>query len=153
MEKPTRILLAVRVGTASRSPGRTAAWLAKRLGAGLTLVYVAPELRTVAEVAVASGIAAEEVRAKIVEEAADRARAWGREALDGLPFDVVIEEGKVAERVAAVAAELGVDLIVAGPESRGVLEGMILGDTTRDILRSAPCPVVVVPPPAGTAHA
>lgn len=153
MEKPTRILLAVRVGAASLSPGRTAAWLATRLGAQLTLIYVAPELRTVAEVAVAAGIAAEEVRARIVEEAADRAREWGREALDGLSFDVVIEDGKVAERVAAVAAELGVDLIVAGPESRGVLEGMILGDTTRDILRSAPCPVVVVPPPAGTARA
>lgn len=145
-ERATRIVLAVRVGAASQGPGRTAAWLATRLDGELTIVYVATELRTVAEVAVGAGISAEEVRARMVEEASERAREWGREALEGRSFGVMIEDGEVAERVAAAAAELGADLIVAGSEARGPLEGMILGDTTRDILRRAPCPVVVVPP-------
>lgn len=146
MERATRIVLAVRVGDPSEAPGRHAAWLAAKLGAALTLVYVAPELRTVAEVAVGAGIAQEEVRARMVEEATERARSWGQEALDGRAFDVVIEDGSVAERVTAVAAELEADLIVAGTEARGAIEGLILGDTTRDILRRTPCPVVVVPP-------
>lgn len=147
MERPTRILLAVRVGDPSEAPARHAAWLASRLDAELTLVYVATELRTVAQVALGAGIADEEVRARMVEEATARARSWGREVLEGPSFDVVIEEGNVAKRVAAVASKLKADLVVAGSEARGPIEGMILGDTTRDILRCTPCPVVVVPPP------
>lgn len=146
MERPTRIMLATRVGDASAAPGRTAAWLASRIGAELTLLYVAPELRTVSEVALAAGIPAEQVRERMVLEAEDRARTWGREALEGLPFEVVVEEGDVAERVATVASELGAELVVAGAEARGALQGLILGDTTRDILRRTRCPVVVVPP-------
>lgn len=146
MERPTRIVLATRVGGASAAPGRTAAWLATRLGAELTLLYVAPELRTVSEVALAAGIPAEDVRERMVAEAEERARTWGRESLEGLPFEVVVEEGDVAERVAAVALELGAELVVAGAEARGALQGLILGNTTRDILRLTRCPVVVVPP-------
>ncbi len=146
MERPTRIVLAVRVGHASQAPARKAAWLAERLGAELTLVYVSPELRTVAEVAVGAGIDEADVRAGMIRQATARARTWGDEALRGMPFDVVIEDGVVAKRIAAVAAELEADLIVAGSEAHGALHGMILGDTTRAILRCTPCPVVVVPP-------
>lgn len=145
-ERATRIVLAVRVGEASTAPGQTAAWLTSRLGAALTLVYVATELRTVAEVAAGAAIRPEEVRARIVAEASERAHEWGRGALEGVPFEVVIEDGDVAERVSAVASELGADLIVAGTEARGAIQGMIMGDTTRAILRRSPCPVVVVPP-------
>lgn len=146
MERTTRIVLAARVGDASHAPGRTAAWLASRLGAELTLVYVATELRTVSQVAIGAGIREEEVRARMVREARERAREWGLRALEGLPFEVLIEEGSVADRVAAVASAVGADLVVAGGEARGAVQGMILGDTTRDILRRTPCPVVVVPP-------
>lgn len=146
MERPTRILLATRVGDASAAPAHTAAWLASSLGAELTLVYIAPELGTVSEVALAAGIPAEQVQKRIMKEAEERARDWGRGALEGLPFDVVVEEGEVAERVAAVASELDARLVVVGTEARGAIQGLILGDTTRDILRRTPCPVVVVPP-------
>lgn len=147
MERPSRIVLAVRVGSESFGPGRTAAWLADRLGAELTLVYVATELETVTEVAVDSGIREEEVRARIVEGARERAESWGSEALDGHPFLVRIEEGDVAERVAAVTAELEAELVVVGTEARSAIRDILLGDTTRAILRRAPCPVVVVPAP------
>lgn len=146
MERSSRIVVAARVGDASHAPGRMAAWLASRLGAELTLVYVATELRTVSQVAIGAGIREEEVRARMVREARERAREWGLRALEGLPFEVRIEEGSVADRVAAVASAVGADLVVAGGEARGAVQGMILGDTTRDILRRTPCPVVVVPP-------
>lgn len=148
MERRTRILLAVRVGDASAGPGRTAAWLASRLGAEVTLLYVATELRTAAEVGVATGMSRDAVRARIMGEARERAEEWGRGALEGVPFDVRVEEGDVAERIAAVAVEVGADLVVAGTEARGALRGMIVGDTTREILRRSSCPVVVVPPGA-----
>lgn len=148
MVERTRILLAVRVGDASVGPARTAARLASRLGAEITLLYVATELRTAPEITAATAIPEEELRERMRQEAREQAEAWGRESLAGLPFQVIIEEGKVAERVAAVATEIGAELVVVGTEARGAIRGMILGDTTRDILRESSCPVVVVPPGA-----
>lgn len=145
MEARIRILLAVRVGDESAGPARTAAWLARGLGAELTVLYVATELRTAGEVSTAGAIPTEEVRARMIAEARERTSEWGRRALGGLPFDVAVEHGEVADRVAAVAAELEAALVVAGTEARGAIRGLILGDTTREILRHSPCPVVVVP--------
>jgi nucleotide-binding universal stress UspA family protein len=146
MARPTQIVLAVRVGEASAAPARTAVWLASRLEADVTVVYIATELKTVAQVAKGAGLLPEDVRARMIEEARERALSWGRNALEGRPFDVRIEEGDVAERIAAAAADLGAELVVVGTEARGAIQGLILGETTRQILRRTPCPVVVVPP-------
>lgn len=148
MPRARRIVLAVRVGEASAGPGGTAAWLASALGASLTLLYVATELRTVSEVALGAGLDEDVVRSRMLAEIRERAEAWGREFLPGVAFEVRVEQGDVADRVAAVAAELDADLVVAGSEARGAIGGMILGDTTREILRRSPAPVVVVPPGA-----
>jgi nucleotide-binding universal stress UspA family protein len=145
LERPSRILVAVRLGDATPRPGPTAAWLATGLDATVTVVYVATELRSAAEVESASAIALEDVRATMLEEARVRAEEWGKRALADIPFDVVVEEGDVAERISAVAAEIGADLVVAGTAGRGAIKGMILGDTTREIVRHSPCPVVLVP--------
>jgi len=139
------ILLAVRVGAASLAAGRTAAWLARELQGKITLLYVAEELRTVPEVALASALDEGTVRARMLAEARERALILGAEALEGLPFSVVVAEGEVADEVARVALETGADLVVAGTQGRGAISSVVLGDTTRDILRASPCPVVVVP--------
>lgn len=148
MEPSTRILLAVRIGDASAGPGRTAAWLASRLGAHITVLYVATELRTVPEVEAATAISSHALRDRMIAEARERVDSWARDALEGIPYDVIIEEGDVAERVGTLAGQLDADLVVVGTEARGAIRGMILGDTTRDILRRSPCPVTVVPPGA-----
>lgn len=148
MDQPTRILLAVRVGDASAGPGRTAAWLASRLSAHVTLLYVATELRTVPEVEVATAISSHALRDRMIDEARERAEVWAHEALPDIPVEVTIEEGDVADRVASVAARVGANFVVVGTEARGAIRGMILGDTTREILRRSPCPVIVVPPGA-----
>ena len=142
------ILLSVRVGEASMASGRTAAWLADDLGADIVVVNVATELGAAREVATSGGLDEAEVRERMLDEARGLTEAWLRDALGGRPFRLVMEEGDIPERVAAVAAAVGADLIVAGTQARGALKGMILGDTTQEILRRAPCPVVVVPPRA-----
>jgi nucleotide-binding universal stress UspA family protein len=149
MDRPTRILLAVRVGSESAGPGRKAAWLARKMDAELILLYVATELATATFVSVEAGIREENVRERMVREARERAERWGAETLDGYPFRVEIGEGDaagdVASGVATAAEELEVDLVVVGTESRSALRDILLGDTTREILRRTPCPVVVVP--------
>ncbi len=141
-----RILLAVRIGEESAAPAAAAAWLARELGGHITLLYVAVELETATEVATAMGRELESVRERMRLEAEERARRLGEELLEGLPFDVRVVEGEVAAEVAAAAERIGAHLVVAGSRGRGALGAAVLGDTTRDILRVATCPVVVVPP-------
>lgn len=145
MTDPRRILLAVRIGEASAGPATTARWLARELGGRIVLVYVASELRTATEVATATGRELETVRAQMTFDAEARARQLGEEFLEDVPFDVRVVEGEVAEAVAAAGEEVGAHLIVVGSRGRGALQSVVLGDTTRDILRAAKCPVVVVP--------
>jgi nucleotide-binding universal stress UspA family protein len=146
MSHDRNILLSVRIGEASMGPGRTAAWLARAMNARVTVLYVAVELETVPAVAAGAGLDPEEVRQRIVTEASERADFLAQHVLGDIPYDVVVGEGDVADEVAAVAARVGADLVVVGSQGRSAVRSVILGDTTRDILRRAHCPVVVVPP-------
>jgi nucleotide-binding universal stress UspA family protein len=139
------ILLAVRIGPASAGPARTAAWLATELRARVTVLYVAAELETAAAVAASTGLDEAAVRERMRAEAYEKAGSFVHDVLGSVPYEIVVGEGEVAKEVAAVAGRTGADLIVTGPQGRGVT-AIILGDTTRDILRHAPCPVVVAPP-------
>lgn len=146
MSHEHKILLAVRIGKASLGPARTAEWLARELGARVTILTVAVELQTAAAVAAGAGLDLDQVRDRMITDARERAMALGREVLGDLPYDVVVGEGDVAEEVAALADRVGADLVVAGSQGRSAVRSVILGDTARDILRRAHCPVVVVPP-------
>jgi nucleotide-binding universal stress UspA family protein len=50
--------------------------------------------------------------------------------------------------IASVAAELGAQLIVVGTRGQGRVAGALFGSVAQGLLRSAPCPVLVVPPAA-----
>ncbi|HMB93231.1 MAG TPA: universal stress protein [Rhodothermales bacterium] len=56
-----------------------------------------------------------------------------REGTD--PADVILEEARQASA----------DLIVMGAHGRGALYGALLGDIAQDVVRQAPCPVLLVP--------
>lgn len=61
--------------------------------------------------------------------------------------------GHVAARIADVAAEAGVDLIVVGTRGRSALGGLVLGSVTQRLLHVAGCPVLAVPAGAPVAAA
>lgn len=57
--------------------------------------------------------------------------------------------GSVADEVVKYARSVKADLITAGTHNQGVVERVLLGSATADLLRRAPCSVLVAPPSNG----
>ena len=68
------------------------------------------------------------------------ARLRGR----GLTVDCDRPEGPAGEQVVGRARELGADLIAMTTHGRGGLERLVFGSVADAVLRSAPCPVLLV---------
>jgi nucleotide-binding universal stress UspA family protein len=58
-----------------------------------------------------------------------------------------VNEGKPAREITRVAAAEHADLIVMGVQGRGAVDRMVFGSNTNAVIRSATCPVLVVPTP------
>jgi nucleotide-binding universal stress UspA family protein len=153
------ILVAVELVAEDRALLEAAELHANALGADLYLVHVVPPeadfvgLPKEAEANPASPDDAPVGYAYDREVAADRARAARDElhalrdrlAAVGLTVTALLIEGEPAEKVAAEARRLGCGLIIVGAHNRGLLGKWLHGSTSRELLRDAPCPVLVVP--------
>jgi nucleotide-binding universal stress UspA family protein len=49
----------------------------------------------------------------------------------------------ISETIVTTAKERGSPAVVVGQRARGRLQEVFLSDTSRDVIRHAPCPVVV----------
>jgi nucleotide-binding universal stress UspA family protein len=56
-----------------------------------------------------------------------------------------LASGDVARTIVGLAWKAGADVIVAGNSRRGRLASLLLGDVASRLLRTAPCPVLIVP--------
>ena len=61
------------------------------------------------------------------------------------------EEGEAAERILAVAREIGCGLIVLGTQGRTGLGRLLVGSVAEKVLRGAPCSVATSKLPAAEA--
>jgi len=144
MTEITRILCPIDFSDCSRHALDHAAALAEWYDARLTLLHVlepfivpdgpAPYVHPVAP---------------LVDRAAletDIASFAGHLRDRNVPFDTVIADGPAAAAIAETAAALASDLIVIGTHGRGGFEHLLLGSVTERVLRTASCPVLIVPP-------
>src|SRR4029079_5501971 len=67
-------------------------------------------------------------------------------ALTNAKIDKRIEVGDVAGTVCRVAADLHADVIVVGSHGRGATWRTLLGSVSEQVVRYAPCPLLVVGP-------
>ena len=82
-----------------------------------------------------------EVRAaasKRLEAALSRVRAAGLEG------GAEVDSGRAAEMIVERAAALGVDLIAMGTHGHSGFKHLLLGSVAEHVLRTAPCPVLIV---------
>jgi nucleotide-binding universal stress UspA family protein len=90
----------------------------------------------------------------LAPDIADIERDWARDTLAaaaaeaeaaGVQAETIARHGKPAAEISAVAAELGVRMIVVGSSGWGPIEGMLLGSVSSEVIRRSTCPVLVVP--------
>lgn len=60
----------------------------------------------------------------------------------------LLVQGDPAERIVAESEKLGADIIVLGSRGHGPTYEFLVGSVAHDVLRHAPCPVLMVPVPA-----
>ena len=92
----------------------------------------------------------------LAPDLADIERDWALETLAaaaaeaeraGIPADTVARHGKPAHEICAVAKERAARMIVVGSSGWGLIEGLLLGSVSSEVLRHARRPVLVVPRP------
>ncbi len=133
-----KILVAIDETTASARALTFAAELARGLDARLVLVYVAPDaVLHHAGVEGADSLPFLRDMGRYLEE-------LGRQ-YPSLCVSSVITHGPAAGVIVAYAAELAVDLIVAGTHARRGVERLLRGSVAEEVTRNASGPGLVVP--------
>ncbi len=156
-----RILVPTNLGEPSKAAIRYGVAFARQFGAKLFLVRVLPAK------AFDAAIETERVMETLMPEAGrdappksdDVARNAAREAMAQL---LLPEDERAAgaqyllrsagargpgEQIVACAQELDVELIVMGKHRLGVVEHLLAGSVTENVIRHAPCPVLIVQHP------
>jgi len=117
--------------------------LAKAIGSELFVLSVIPEVSWLTA-AVETGV--------LTDARAEHASEWAQEFeqflqkadFSGVSWKSVVRYGVPHEQIVAAARELGSDLIVVGATGRTGLVQVLLGSTTRRLLRDMPCSLLTV---------
>jgi nucleotide-binding universal stress UspA family protein len=142
-----RILCPIDFSESSRRALHFAKVLSAWYEAPLTVVHVCADLPVFA---VASPFGHTAATTVVLEDAqlAERRIAVRRFVGDDR-IPVVVREGSNARaEILEEAAACGASLIVMGTHGRSGIEHMLLGSVAEQVLRKAPCPILVVPPHA-----
>ncbi|HEV8393871.1 MAG TPA: universal stress protein [Vicinamibacterales bacterium] len=156
----SRVLCAVDLTEPSRRALDCALWWARRHGADVSVLHIhrlvipPPETGTVPGDLTAGApavpvmdqapLTADERQAcqLDVERFVEQART------DGLQIEVLLDEDpSVADAIVARADALAADLVVVGAGTEPASDHPVLGRITADVLRAAPCSVLVIPTP------
>ena len=144
---PKTILVPTDFSDTADNASRHARELAGALGASLHLLHVvssdlgagAPELW---------GVDSDGLSQRLEAEATaelDRLRATLES--DGVSPYVATGMGSEVDTISDYVREHDVDLVVMGTHGRGGVQHLLLGSVAEKVVRRAPCPVLVVPPP------
>lgn len=135
-----RICCPIDFSPASREALEIAVEMARRFGAGLTVLHATSAHWPGPEI--------------LVEPPADTGGlgdagalgAWMAEAERslGAPVSSVLLSAPIAEAIVSFARDFGTDLIVMSSHGRGGLGRLLQGSVAEAVARTAPCPVMIV---------
>jgi universal stress protein A len=141
--KIKRILVPLDFSDCSKKALRYALALARQHSAALDLVYVVPAP------SYASGeygpIDYGNLQQELEEGAAKELRKTiAEEIVDSVPAGPIIRTGAAGREIIDLARSLPSDLIVISTHGRSGLKHVLLGSVAEQVVRHAPCPVLVV---------
>jgi nucleotide-binding universal stress UspA family protein len=114
--------------------------LARTYQARLVILHVAdtlgPEKLTYGEAE--SGLDPDRYRRQLADELRELVPAPA-----GVAVEYLLAEDEAAEEIVRVARERGCDLIVMGTHGRTGLDRVLMGSVAEQVIRTAPCPVLV----------
>lgn len=141
-----RILCAIDFAAASVGALAYALSLAEESDAALTLLHVIetpPELKRAPRT---PGEDVASIRAEEEGTCRDRLAALiPPDALDYCTVDTVVREGRASQQILELAGEERADLIVLGVHGRNAFDLAFFGSNSKDVVREASCPILVVP--------
>lgn len=140
-----KILIAVDDSSFAQRAVEVGAEVAAALKAEVALVHVFDPTATPAG---SWGLPADRISA-MSELEGKRLLAKFRQGLPGGSSPEVrefLESGKPSDSIVEVAKKWHADLIVMGSHGRGKVTGILMGSVSQDVLRNAPCPILVTPP-------
>ena len=137
-----RILVPIDFSDCAKKALRYAIPLAKEHEASITLLYVVPPDYAVGEYGgIAYTTLHEEARTTGERELAAFAVD---EVRSEVPADTLVRSGSPAFEIIEAAKALPADVIVISTHGRTGLKHVLLGSVTENVVRHAPCPVLVV---------
>lgn len=151
--QPTALLAALDYDELAAEVLRWTALLAQRSNADVTAVHVMSNgaLSHVLSVeAVKTGkkhFTEEEIRSRFRDDAEHWMERLMEASLERDRARTEIVFGQASNAIVEAATRLGSDLIVLGRRGKRPFRRMLLGSVVRDVLRKAPCPVLVVVEP------
>jgi nucleotide-binding universal stress UspA family protein len=80
----------------------------------------------------------------VIQREAEAALAYVRSMAEGVNLETLVLEGKPAAEIVRFATEKSIDLIVIGTQGKRGLERLLLGSVAEQVIRMAPCKVLVV---------
>ncbi len=144
-----RVLCPVDLSDASVRPLAYAQEVARWYGGCVTAFHAAPPLMPAAfpdggvfEPLPTIPVVTREYVMRQLRQLASAARTEGPE------ITAIVGEGQAAAAIVEQAKTMGADLVVMGTRGRGGVRRLVLGSVTEKVLRTAPCPVLTVPPHA-----
>lgn len=143
-----KILVPVDFTEVSVGAVRHALWLARQAGASVVLLSIVdtsfpyPDLFSFQD-------PNRDYFKVMRERALQRMKEWletNAEDAAGVKVERVVGRGRPAVEVPAIAEELEADLMVVGRHGAGALRQAFMGSVIESLVRTAPCPVLILPP-------
>ena len=139
-----RILCPVDFSESSLNALALAINMAKEADARLTLLHVVEWPRPVSQEPLAFDVDLARLRDAALSDARRRLHDLiPDQAATYCTVETMVSEGKAHQTIVSHAAEHRCDLIVMGVHGSGVVERLLFGSTTHQVIRSAGCPVLI----------
>jgi len=140
-----KILVATDGSAAAIRGVQYAAYMANTLGSKVSLIHVVESASSLLSIAIKGEKARQVFKEEILEAGRSIIRLSQKPLADaGIAVDYVVKDGRPGEVICEYAKEGNFDLIIVGNRGQSGVAKLLLGSISSEVVRSAPCPVLVV---------